>query len=845
MVSMEADEKYQQEKDFQAVLAWLKVDGSEQVTLLDSVSVDKVAYPGTCDWLLQHETIKSWLRKTPETPLVWLYGNPGTGKSAISAELVNWLQSSSAAVVYHFCAYTYTCSTQYQGIVRSLLVQVLRNDGDLVSHVYQEYVLKRKPATISALVKLLQTAILAWSHESRQQQYLWILFDAFNECESSKQQQLASLLNQLSSLSSNQTVVKILITTRKLPVMTRRLRKNQVLSLSDEEGSLTSAIRIYASCRLKFMESRLRQIELEEKEIAEIKNLVAEKAHGMFLYARLVLDYISSNVFYDGNELKASIHQLPQTLAEFYNKLLMQILRNLDDRSQSRVQAVFNWVSHIESTVILFILTHHDCHQIAFAKRPLKKLELLSALSFSDGNPEASKIAPSYLLDDTCSPLLSQRHDTTFGFIHATVKDYLKSSMSPLTLLESDATRQHCVASSTCLLSGLRTFAAGYDPQERRLRLVRGLHAFHVYATEYWTDYLLECVTKNTDYQSPMFKLAMRLASTLEHTTPAPRTIDQLDGKLNCLSPHPLLLKHVSWALLARSQARLDQDILGSSETSTEPLTPDGVSLMLTSYQAAVEKILSLESLPGASSEELETFKSQLRSSAYTCRLRSCPRATLGFDNAGLRDKHELNHTSGYRCPVTECQFPPCKSAQALRTHTKKHHTPPQDWRPIRRQQQQVFQSSSSAPALPGRDGWPQKRSGGTVPAVNMRKRSRTPAVEEELSIPLHSLYDNITIERLTEHLMNQARPEIRNQFQSEVNKWPDNKKRQLLSRGIHPLLFRFREKAENMMSCGELSPELQGHLSIDSRSTATIFSWFDHTGTGKLIPSTNPYYGG
>lgn len=331
-------------KDFEAALAWLRIDGSEQMNLLDSVSIDKAAYPGTSDWLLQHGIIKSWLKQTPEVPLIWIYGNPGTGKSAITAELVNWLQASNAAVVYHFCAYTYTSSTQYEGIIRSLLLQILRNDRDVVSHVYQEYLLKRKPATVFTLEKLLQTAILARSHEARQQQYLWILLDAFSECENSKQQQLASLLRQLSSLSANQNVVKVVVTTRKLPVTTKRLKKSQILSLSDEEGPLTSAIRIYASRRLKFMESKLRQIELEEEEIHAIEGLVAEKAHGMFLYARLVLDYISSNIFYDGNELRASIHQLPQTLAEFYNKLLMQILRNLDDRSQSRVQAVFNWV---------------------------------------------------------------------------------------------------------------------------------------------------------------------------------------------------------------------------------------------------------------------------------------------------------------------------------------------------------------------------------------------------------------------------------------------------------------------------------------------------------------------
>lgn len=37
---------------------------------------------------------------------------------------------------------------------------------------------------------------------------------------------------------------------------------------------------------------------------------------GMFLYARLVLDYISSNIFVRSDELKDAIHQLPERLAD-------------------------------------------------------------------------------------------------------------------------------------------------------------------------------------------------------------------------------------------------------------------------------------------------------------------------------------------------------------------------------------------------------------------------------------------------------------------------------------------------------------------------------------------------
>lgn len=71
----------------------------------------------------------------------------------------------------------------------------------------------------------------------------------------------------------------------------------------------------------------------------------------------------------------------------------------------------------------------------------------------------------------------------------------------------------------------------------------------------------------------------------------------------------------------------------------------------------------------------------------------------------------------------------------------------------------------------------------------------------------------NVIISRLTQRLMDQARPEIRQQFQNEVNNWPEDKKQQLLSRGINPLLFRFRQQAENMLKSGKISREVLASL--------------------------------
>lgn len=96
---------------------------------------------------------------------------------------------------------------------------------------------------------------------------------------------------------------------------------------------------------------------------------------------------------------------------------------------------------------------------------------------------------------------------------------------------------------------------------------------------------------------------------------------------------------------------------------------------MLIVYQDTIRTLLDQHDYPGVTAEELELFKSQFRTSAFTCRLKSCPRATLGFESEKPRLQHEMTHIRRLRCPVADCKFPPFVSPQALRIHTSKYHS--------------------------------------------------------------------------------------------------------------------------------------------------------------------------
>jgi NB-ARC domain len=152
-------------KQYQSIMSWLKMDESDQLAIFDSISAEGSKYPGTCGWTLKNPKVSAWLQCKPDTPILWLVGTPGFGKSVIATQLVNFIKGAKQFVIHHFCTYSYASSTMYEQILRSLLLQLLRKDGELVAHVYEECVLGKKSPTVSSLEQLLQTLFVSMSNE--------------------------------------------------------------------------------------------------------------------------------------------------------------------------------------------------------------------------------------------------------------------------------------------------------------------------------------------------------------------------------------------------------------------------------------------------------------------------------------------------------------------------------------------------------------------------------------------------------------------------------------------------------------------------------------------------------
>jgi hypothetical protein len=244
--------------------------------------------------------------------------------------------------------------------------------------------------------------------------------------------------------------------------------------------------------------------------------------------------------------------------------------------------------------------------------------------------------------------------------------------------------------------------------------MIKGLHGLHVYATEFWTESLLECARLGQLSSSkPLLEIANVFVNKLEKyssSVPEENTLSDnksLDMRLAYLEQYPLLAKHIGASLKSRSLKRLESRILreaqGSKTKSSHHLaetdvsnsvqgleglpsssTKDIITDMLVSYQDTAAFLLQQDQYPGVSSAELELWKSQFRTSAFTCRLGFCPRASEGFPSEDLRRQHEMAHTQLAICTIPDCKYPPFLSARSLKDHINKCHFHKPARRPIR-----------------------------------------------------------------------------------------------------------------------------------------------------------------
>lgn len=290
-------------------------------------------------------------------------------------------------MLFFFFRHTLQANNTSPAALRDFLAQVLEYSPplqrDLIKRLKEGGV---EQLALADLYQLLRTAL-------QDMRKVYLVADALDELEQDNLEPFVTLIDELGQCRPLE--IKLIVTSRPLAVVDKLVRGIKVLDVRLDKQFIESDIS-------KYIWHRIRDSSIPLEHHSTVHDTVLCQADGIFLYARLSLDILSSG----STDTLTALQSLPTDLAVIYESLLEE----------------HAWRSTISASLQQVIL---EC--VIYATRPLRLLELADLLQVTRKDThDLGEIQDMIRL--ACGPLLEILPDETICVVHHSLTEYLEGS---------------------------------------------------------------------------------------------------------------------------------------------------------------------------------------------------------------------------------------------------------------------------------------------------------------------------------------------------------------------------------------------------------------------------------
>ncbi|KAL8836249.1 MAG: hypothetical protein Q9170_002993 [Blastenia crenularia] len=377
--------------------------------------------PDTGEWLRKSPFFTNWRQHGDR--LLWVNGIPGSGKSVVAASLIrDFSRDGEIPTLYFFFRHANLANRTPKQLLRDWLSQLL-GYSPLLQLRLKKIVEKARDHE-SVTFGDLWECFCAAAVTTRE---IYCVVDALDEMAESNEWFLRKLL-ELGRIKPS--TVKVLATSRQSPHIVAIFDESRVLPVNLGRLIVNQDIEIYVGHLLAS-----RSLDLSTSEDLMIIDTIRDKANGLFLYARLMMDELLHNIRF--KSIEKLLKDLPIGMDDMYTNLLEE-------------HAVRSGVSRDLQIEILHWITH--------ASRPLRLLEvagIIQSVPLGKGLCGIQEIKTT--IRSACGPLLTILPDETLQVIHHSFTEFLvnpegitsKGSISSLPAFDHQAI--HKAIAITCL----------------------------------------------------------------------------------------------------------------------------------------------------------------------------------------------------------------------------------------------------------------------------------------------------------------------------------------------------------------------------------------------------------
>ncbi|KAH9203929.1 hypothetical protein DL95DRAFT_471950 [Leptodontidium sp. 2 PMI_412] len=363
--------------------------------------------PGTATWILRNGTFTEWLEG--KTPVLFVCGGPGTGKSHLSTKVIDYLRKTPLEVSRRQNRVGYYYFKDGDRNTRSVLTalcaivyQIAAEDEIYRMHATQ--ICDRSPNFAMATCGTVWNDFLAAEYGATSDNQLFLVFDGIDEAE---REDFAEFLKLLSRSALQSIRIQILLVGR--PEMNSIIRERFVKSPFD---TIEVSSKVIIDDVRKFSQARYDEFIKVPKTLKGLRHKVTEtlteKADGMFLWVDLIYKEELQDIL-SPMKLKEALGKLPEgRLTNLYDRIFLRVERDNGPAKHLALQELFSWAVYFKEPLSLFYLN--------------EILHLLIGNQYSDAEIILETCASLFILVKTGEVLLeeSNRSETeTQGADHA------------------------------------------------------------------------------------------------------------------------------------------------------------------------------------------------------------------------------------------------------------------------------------------------------------------------------------------------------------------------------------------------------------------------------------------
>ena len=436
---------------------------------------------GTCEWIRENETYKSWLSGNSQG--LWISGGPGKGKTMLSIFLTEELEKhtserANTLLLFYFCSHQDEKRNSALAVLRNVLSQLVTKRQDLAEHILSHFesdertksTLNSPDALWIALRTLLQAPDLG---------NVFFVLDGLDECDETSTKLLVDNFCDFfqpdprrPSRSFQLAIVSRTIAGLEVPP--------QVKLDPDNDKYVSGDIQHFISARIQKLD-----IIPGFGDICEnVRAILLQRAQGTFLWIGFVVDELSNKR--TCLEITESLDSFPPGLDAIYSRMLLQIPGD----KRCTITRILRWVT--------------------MAVRPLTLQELTAAAAI----PPSKKLSNDRVIRDhviLCGPILEIQGNEV-RLIHESARDYFqRKEPDDDPILEEfriKAEESHAELARKCL-DYVEESDLSHTPLDTKDPLVLQKSPLLDYAVFHWVDHARRSSTyldKDLSLSRPFFK---------------------------------------------------------------------------------------------------------------------------------------------------------------------------------------------------------------------------------------------------------------------------------------------------------------------------------------------------